>query len=172
MPCSTPSGFFCSKCGQFHEELVMNFGADAPGVYYSVPPNERDQRCDLTSDICVIDQDAFYVRGLIEIPVLDGTLPFAWGVWVGINFQNFRRMFELWESPERVNEPPFPGWLATALPLYPETLDLNVFVYNRPVGQCPTIKIAADHPLAIEQRIGITLDRVRAISEEILHKAL
>ena len=41
---------------------------------------------------------------------------------------------------------------------------------NRPVGQCPWVELEpTDHPLALEQREGITLARVQEIAEKILH---
>ncbi|MGH7140019.1 MAG: DUF2199 domain-containing protein [Pirellulales bacterium] len=56
-------GFFCHTCGQFHPELPMDFGADAPAPYYSIPEEEREARCELNADLCVIDQNSFFIRG-------------------------------------------------------------------------------------------------------------
>lgn len=166
---STP-GFLCGKCGQFHAELPMDFGADAPAAFYSIPEAEREARCDLTADLCMIDEKEFFVRGCLEIPVVDGPRPFVWGVWTSISYNNFKRMAELWESQQRETDPPYFGWLCTSLPLYPETLLLKTNVHTRPIGHRPFIELEpTDHPLAIEQRNGITMDRVREIAEALLH---
>ena len=163
-------GFICQTCGQFHEGLPMDFGSEAPAAYYSIPPEERAARCELTADLCVIDETEFFVRGCLEIPVVGGEGPFTWGVWTSLSKQSFQRMAELWESPERDGEPPFFGWLCTSLPLYPVTLLLKTHVHTRPLGQRPFVELEAnDHPLAIEQRQGITMDRVRQIAEALLH---
>jgi hypothetical protein len=45
---------------------------DAPDPWTSLSPTEHKRRSLLTSDQCVIDDQHFFVRGLIEIPVLDG----------------------------------------------------------------------------------------------------
>ncbi|SFF35346.1 hypothetical protein SAMN05421541_109131 [Actinoplanes philippinensis] len=38
------------------------------------------------------------------------------------------------------------------------------------MGRRPLIELEpSDHPLAVEQRTGITLDRVRQIAETLLH---
>lgn len=72
----------------------------------------------------------------------------------------------------RESEPPFFGWLSTALPLYPETLHLKTHVHTRLVGQRPFIELEpTDHPLAVEQRDGITMERVREIAEALLHQS-
>jgi hypothetical protein len=165
------SGFICQTCGQHHAELPMDFGADAPAPYYSIPLAEREARCELTSDLCMIDEKAFFIRGCLEIPVVDGPRPFVWGVWTSLSEQSFKRTGEIWDMPGRENEPPFFGWLCTALPLYPETLHLKTHVHTRPLGQRPLVELeATDHPLAVEQRTGITMDRVRQIAEALLHR--
>ena len=163
-------GFVCGKCGQFHAELPMAFGADAPANYDLIPQAEQEARCDLTSDVCMIDEQDFFVRGCLEIPVVDGPRPFIWDVWTSISKHSFQRMAQLWESPGRETEPPYFAWLCTSLPLYPETLHLKANVHTRPIGQRPWVELeSTDHPLAIEQRNGITMDRVRQIAETLLH---
>lgn len=148
----------------------MEFGADAPAPYYLIPQEDRETRSELTSDLCMIDTEHFFIRGCLEIPVVDGPRPFVWGVWTSLSMQSFKRVGEMWESAGRENEPPFFGWLCTALPLYPDTLHLKTHVHTRPVGQRPYVELEpTDHPLAVEQREGITMDRVREIAEALLH---
>lgn len=70
------------------------------------------------------------------------------------------------------SEPPYFGWLCTALPLYPSTLHLNLktHVHTRPLGQRPFVELElTDQPLAVEQRQGITMARVREIVEALVH---
>lgn len=74
-------------------------------------------------------------------------------------------------TPGREDEKPYFGWLTTELPFYsPGTTNLKTNAHTRPVGQRPFIELEpTDHPLAVEQRTGITLDRVREIAETVLH---
>ena len=75
-------------------------------------------------------------------------------------------MSELWESFGRENEPPYFGWLSTALPCYPDTLNLKTHVHTRPVGLRPLVELEpTEHPLAVEQQNGITMVRVKEIVE-------
>lgn len=165
-------GFLCAGCGKWHAELPWEFGADAPAPYYAIPEEERAARCDLTSEVCVLDDRDFLVRACLEIPVLDGPRPFTWGVWVSLSEASFHRMAAIWETPGRESESPMFGWFCTSLPLYPETLLLKTMVRLRPVGLRPTIELEpTEHPLAVEQRNGITLARVREIASKLLHPA-
>ena len=67
-------------------------------------------------------------------------------------------------------EPPYPGLLSTGLPGYPDTVGLKVSVHTREVGRRPrVVLVPTDHPLAVEQRHGITHERVQEIAELVLH---
>jgi hypothetical protein len=148
----------------------MSFGADAPYWYDVVAPEGRERRAELSSDQCVIDGEHYFVRGALEIPVIDGDESFTWGVWVSLSQKNFERMSELWEMSGRESEPPYFGWLSTALPCYPDTLNLKTHVHTRPVGERPLIELEpTEHPLAVEQRNGISMARVKEIVECVLH---
>jgi hypothetical protein len=149
--------------------LPFSYGAEAP-AYWS-PDLQTDERSVLEQEICIIRAEHYFVRGRVVIPVLDADEEFDWGVWVSLSRDNFRRTCELWESPERTAEPPSFGWLSTELPAYPSTtVNLKTHVHTRPPGERPLVELEpTDHPLAVEQRTGITLARVREIAELLLH---
>lgn len=149
----------------------MSYAAEAPALYYSIPDNERISRVELSSDQCIIDDQAFFVRGCLEIPVHDSTDPFVWGVWVSLSKNSFARTQELWTQEGREQEPPYFGWLSTELPIYPGTINLRTLVHTRPLGSRPFIELEpTEHPLSIEQRQGIALGRVQEIDTLIRHQ--
>jgi hypothetical protein len=163
-------GFSCRSCGQFHGDLPMHYGAEAPIQWYSIAPHEVERRGLLSRDQCIIDDQFFFVVGNLEIPVIGSEERFSWDVWVSLSDRNFARACELWEQPGRELEPPYFGWLSTALPGYPETVNLKTMVQTREVGRRPSVKLEpTDHPLAVEQREGITMARVQEIAELVLH---
>jgi hypothetical protein len=164
-------GYQCLTCGEFHAGLPFSYGPPAPALWFTIPENERNDRVLLSPDQCIIDDKYFFVLGRLEIPVIDGNEIFSWLVWVSLSETNFDRMSELWESEGRDNEPPYFGRLGTDLPCYDEgTSNLKTKVHTRPIGQRPFIELAAtDHPLAIEQRLGITMERVQRIAECVMH---
>lgn len=166
---SENAGFTCSCCGQYHRELPLSFAAPAPD--YWTPDLVDDPHSELSSDQCVIKGQAFFVRGLIEIPVTDTGEVFAWGVWVSLSEENFMRASQLWNASGRETEPPYFGWLSTELPIYsPTTINLKTNLRTRPVGERPAVELEPTaHPLAVEQRNGITRARVQQIAEILLH---
>ncbi|WP_285583832.1 DUF2199 domain-containing protein [Actinoallomurus iriomotensis] len=166
---SDEPGFTCSCCGRHHGELPLSFSTPAPAFW--TPDLVDDPDSELSSDQCVIKRQAFFVRGLIEIPVVDTGEVFTWGVWVSLSEENFTRAARLWDVPGREAEPPYFGWLSTELPIYsPTTVELKTNLHTRPVGERPAVELEPTaHPLAIEQRQGITRARVQRIAETLLH---
>ena len=165
-----PKGYRCRTCGQYHREMPLHYGAAAPVAYYGVPEAEREARTLLSSDQCIIDDQFFFIAGNIDIPIIGHDEMFSWDVWVSLSAKNFQRAGELWTTKGRESEPPYFGWLSTALPGYPDTLHLKTQVHTREVGRRPFIELEpTDHPLAVEQRTGITWERVQEIAELVLH---
>jgi hypothetical protein len=161
--------FRCHSCGKVHEG-IPSFGWDYPLQHLEVPEDQRSRRCVLTSDTCVIDDDAFFVRGCLEIPVIGDEQAFSWGVWTSLSEKNFLLFEGLREEPKRAQHGPFFGWLCSHIWLYPDTLNLKTKVHVRDDGIRPFVELEpTDHPLAVEQRGGITLDRVAEIYEKMLH---
>jgi len=164
------TGYVCTTCGQHHEQLPMCFGPSAPALWFSVPEKERETRCLLSSDQCIIDEKHFFVLGRIVLPVVDGPEPFVWLAWVSLSEKNFNRASELWEKKGREKEPPYFGWLQSSLPYEPTTLNLKTLVHTQPVGERPLVELEeTDHPLSVEQHHGITMARVQEIAEKALH---
>jgi hypothetical protein len=103
--------------------------------------------------------------------VLDAEEDFEWGVWVSLSRDNFGRVLDLWTTQGRERDPAYFGWLSTQLSAYPtETLNLKTKVHTEAVGTRPQVVLEpTDHPMAVEQRSGITTERVREIAEILLH---
>jgi hypothetical protein len=161
--------FTCGRCGETHD-LPMSFAFEAPVHWYGIPESERPHRAVLDEELCAIDGRHFYIRGRICIPAHESPDPFEWVVWVSLSEANFKRAVAAWDRPDREAEPPYFGWLSSQIPCYPATLNLKTNIHTRPLGERPTVELEpTDHPLAVEQRTGITLVRVREIAEVLLH---
>lgn len=166
------TGYICSCCGQYHDELPTSYGSPAPYYCLLLEQKEREDRSVINSDLCILDDKYFFIRGNVEIPIVGSDEMFVWDIWVSVSETNFNRIVELWEDPDRQNklEPMF-GWFSTYLPCHPNTIDLKTMIHTREVGLRPVIELEpTEHPLSIEQREGINLTRIRKIAEEICRK--
>ncbi|MBR0896963.1 DUF2199 domain-containing protein [Bradyrhizobium tropiciagri] len=163
--------FKCASCDEWHEGMP-GFGAEAPLYFYSLPDDERAGRCVLDADTCIVDQKYFFVRGSLEIPVHGEDEPFIWGVWVSLSEQRFREFVACLGLAERAHVGPFFGWLSAEIDMYPSTENLKTHLHLRDNGVRPYIELEpTNHPLAVEQREGITVDRVAEIYAHYVHRA-
>lgn len=164
--------FKCTSCDEVHEGMP-SFGAHAPLSYYEVPAEDREKRCHLGTDDCVIDDEFFFVRGCLEIPVIGEVEPFSWGVWVSLSEASYLEWVKCYESDKRSHIGPFFGWLNAWIKPYPDTASLKTNVHLRDDGIRPYIELqSTDHPLAIEQRVGITVERVAELYTQMMHPAV
>lgn len=160
----------CNRCGEEHEGLPLDWAFDNP-AYWDGGQGPDDR---LTDDLCTwTDDDGelnFFIRGVLHIPIRDSDETLRYGVWSSLSRASFDRVVELWDDAARVHEAPYFGWLSNSLPGYPETLNLPVDVVTAALDLRPAIVLHEnDHPLVVEQREGITLERVRDIAELNLH---
>jgi hypothetical protein len=157
-----PMHYRCATSGQLHDGLP-DIGSAYPFIYLEIPENERQRRAQLTDDTCVIDDHDFLIRGVLEIPIHDRAERFGIGVWVSQKRENFLAYVN---DPDSTEIGPFFGWLCTRIEYYSaETLALKAMAHFPGHGLRPFIELApTDHPLAVDQREGITLDKAWEIA--------
>ena len=147
--------YTCATCGEEHDELPA-IGVSAP--FHWSADYELDTNSLLTSDLCIIEARDYFIRGVIQIPIHNSDQTFDWGVWVSQkkeNFELYRKHFD-----EGVQIGPFLGWLSTKINYYADdTINLKTMAHFSTNGTRPLIKLEpSDHPLAVQQRDGITLE--------------
>lgn len=152
------SSWICPTCGETHDGLPAVV-ASAPFVWDQASGQERDDDFDLTSDTCIWKDEHYFLRGVLELPLMDREGVLSFGVWTSLSRENFLRYlptFEEENQADRVEFPPMFGWFSNRLPGYPETLNLKCSVYARTGGLRSLIELdVSDHPLAIAQTEGI-----------------
>jgi hypothetical protein len=174
---ATPQDVLCPICHERHV-LAVSYSVKYPHATMDVAKEDIERRIVMTADECVIDNAQFFLRGRIPIPIQnpggEGFLPepFIWGVWAEVSPKNFIRSNELWRAEGREAEPPFLGYLNNELSLYGPTLNLEVDVHTQPVGRRPHFTVVdTTHPIAVEQREGLTLQRIEEIAITMAHPA-
>ncbi|HSA92842.1 MAG TPA: DUF2199 domain-containing protein [Terriglobales bacterium] len=158
----------CHTCKEWHTGLPLDVAWDEP-YYYSVLSDDARKNAFLDSDLCVIEDD-YFIRGVIEIPIIGTSDHFLWGVWSSLSKKNFQLVVDHWDDPELDRFEPMFGWLSNRMDFYSDTLNLKVNVCLRSKGLRPRIIVQpTDHPLAVEQEQGITLARIQEINAQVLH---
>lgn len=149
--------YVCKTCGETHEGLP-DAGFQYPDHYFGVPKDERDERIKCDTDLCSIDDEYFFIRGIILIPVHNYDHKFGIGVWVSQKKENFETYIDNYDTADIG---PFFGWLCNHIPFYEEeTLSLKTMAHFQGGGQRPLIKPdASDHKLYRDYAEGISLDK-------------
>ncbi len=166
--------YTCSHCGQIHEG-APSFAFARPRQTYNIPSEEFENRVYLTSDLCVIDEENFYIRCTLEIPIIGSDDPFVWGIWVTQSQESFNNYVETYNL-DQSDKSSF-GWLPVDMKVYldadtPTNIQhLKSEVRWGTAGQRPTVHIHddEDHPLARDQRDGISWDRAIELAGRMLH---
>ena len=158
----------CGSCEEWHTGPCLDFGYDAP--YYwrkeydpssrlaRLLPSWSKQRCKtfLDEDYCVINDEDFFVHGLIHLPIIGTAKSFCWGVWGSLSRDNFETLRSSAENSERVGLPAIFSWLSNQLPEYPDTLNLKMYAHIQKLNSRPHFELEpTDHPLSQEYHKGI-----------------
>jgi hypothetical protein len=159
-------GFQCSTCGRLHDHLPRDIAFRRPDPFFDVPEDERPRRILIDDDVCIIDNTRFFVRGVLYLPLSDGSGRFGWGAWARVSELDYQTYIEAWTNDTEDSVPPFPGHLASKLDPYPGSSGLPVTVKLQSGGQRPVFTVASDeHPLGIDQRTGISEAKAHSFVE-------
>jgi hypothetical protein len=161
--------FHCPDCGEQHE-IALCFGAEFPDYYYAIPPEARASRVEMEKSLCVIDEEHFFIRGHLVIPILDYPEPFILSVWTTLSKDSFVEVNTLWNDPERTKAKPYFGWLQTEPTPFAPCLNIQTLVHTREVGAVPFVEVIEEnHPLALDQTNGISIEKATELSRALLH---
>jgi hypothetical protein len=116
----------------------------------------------LTEDFCVLNGEHFFVRCLLRLPlVAKSDISFGFGIWSSLSSANFDLYLETFDGGEQGDLGPWFGWFSNRLNGYPDTMGLKCHVHPQADRQRPLILLEpTQHPLAVEQRAGVTFDRI------------
>jgi hypothetical protein len=161
-------GFVCSVCGDFHAERLLDIRLSLPDPIFALADDEREARAWLADDFAVLDEERFFVRGLLELPIPELETRFGYGTWVEIESKEFQQLLEHWEDPEQF--PPVEGTVANELAPYTGTEGLRATLSPVSVETLPSVKLDdAAHPLVADQQAGISADRSDELAATVLH---
>ena len=99
-------------------------GRGAPGTL----PNTEVLSSDtvLTEDFCVIEGEHFFVRSVLQLPVIGAADTFfSFGVWVALSKTIFDRYIETFDAGDHGHLGPWFGWFSNCIRGYPDTLNLK-----------------------------------------------
>src|SRR5215470_4952373 len=111
----TVARYRCSTCNEVHKGFP-DLAFWAPYFFEELTEAERTARGRLSEDLCTLDNKHFFIRAMLEIPILGTEDRFGWGIWVSLSETNFHRYVEFFETDRPDGEGPYFGWFSNRLP--------------------------------------------------------
>ncbi len=158
--------YTCSCCGKVHDGLP-DLSFERPGYAAEVPEEEMEVRVKINEDLCVVDNEYYFIRGVLRIPVLDHEQDLGFGVWVSQKKENFETYLKNYDTPDIG---PFFGWLSNEFRFGGQpTINLKTMAHFQGNGQRPLIELEqSEHALSVAQKNGISLDQAWKIVHDYL----
>lgn len=149
-----------------HDDLP-DLSFDRPGYAADVPEEELEDRVKLSEDLCIVDNEHYFIRGVLKIPIHDYDYDLGFGVWVSQKKENFEAYLDNYHTPDIG---PFFGWLSNEFRFGGQpTTSLKTMALFQGNGQRPLIELEeSNHPLSVAQRNGISLDQAWEIVHDYL----
>lgn len=160
--------YFCRSCGHEHPGLPNDWGFRLPDDVHALSYLDRYRRARHNSDLCTLDDQRYFIRGLLLVPFSDSDEQFGWGMWVEVDRDTHDLYVDGFDA-DMTAEPRRAGKLANDLPGYSTTAGVPVDVAFQDEGDRPLLWFAPQtmHALAHEQRGGITHKRQHDILREL-----
>jgi hypothetical protein len=144
---------------------AFDLDIDRPAEWTGGDPVGGDDPFDpnnvLSGDFCIIEDRRFFIRGLVELPILGGGgKSLGISVWAEVSRPSFNDYLRAFDEPSAML-PPMVGTFANRLPGFPEAFGQACTVRHRSGPARPQVTLNdARQPLAEAQLRGITLDRL------------
>jgi len=154
----------CPDCRDIHDGLPDLCFA-LPDAIFELDAAVRETRALVSSDLCVLDDNRFFIRCVLEVAISDHTDVFAYGLWAEVAARDFSRYSVYYNTDAPAHVSTFSGTVANRLPLTEETLGLACDIrLSNEEGLRPAITITEpDHELHGEQETGVGLERALAL---------
>lgn len=165
----------CASCDEWHE-WPFDLAAFAPDPWQGPEEYEHNGalRLDgdfLSEDFCVLGGDHFLIRAVLTIPVIGLDEHFGFGCWSTLSRANFEKYLEGFDSIRPVQEELWSGWLCNQLADFVGVDPIALWVQLRPGRQRPLLWVQDDdHPLAIAQTDGISVEHLLSIFARYGHE--
>ncbi len=127
----------------------------------------------LDDDLCIVDGEYYFVRGLIYLPIIGTGEYFRWGVWGSLSKENFIKLVSSFDDADRAKFEPMFSWLSSQLDEYEDTLNLKMYAHIDDPGIRPSFELEpTDHQLSLEYHHGVSSERVKQIMTGMLKEII
>jgi len=156
----------CPCCDKMVPADGLELSYKLPDAIASMSQEDIDEHCKYTNDYVICNDEYFYIRCTIPLPVHDLGKDYAIGAWAQVSENSFGRIWQLWDDPAQSNEVPIRGLLANNIHLNSNSENSEIEIQL--TGPTTRPKITIKDPecsLYKEQQCGITIHRAAEYSD-------
>jgi hypothetical protein len=173
----------CFSCEEWHTGPCLDFTYNAPYHWSTEDENATSEtecfgdyefpKTFLNEDICILNGEYFFVRGIIHLPIIGTAETLRWGVWGSLSRASFEKLMSQYDDPSRAELEPMFSWLSTHIEDYDDTLNLKMYAHIQEPDVRPHFELElSDHPLSQEYHHGITPGTRAGNYEELVERDL
>ncbi|WCE28468.1 DUF2199 domain-containing protein [Vibrio sp. SCSIO 43137] len=156
----------CPCCDKMVPADGLELSYKLPDAIASMSQEDIDEHCKYTNDYVICNDEYFYIRCTIPLPVHDLGKDYAIGAWAQVSENSFGRIWQLWDDPAQSNEAPVRGLLANNIHLNSNSENSEIEIQLTGPTTRPMITIKdPECSLYKEQQSGITIHRAAEYSD-------
>jgi hypothetical protein len=163
----------CACCGDLSDTLPTSWNAECPDDWLAVSETDRELPSFVDTDLCRIRTakgNRFFVRAILEAPIVEHSKRLMRGIWVSVSEPNFYWAKQVRDLDDVGEQPEIGGFVNNQLMDYPDTSRLfgRLQFRNNYLRPLFIVDDDIDHPLAREQREGIRIERVHDMAMRLM----
>ena len=153
--------YTCTQCGKIHGDLP-SIGFAEPFHYQILHEKDKEEIAVINDDLCRIeheDQTDYFIRAVLQIPILDHDETLDYGVWVSVSEKTFKAYFLQMEN-DQPEEKTYFGMLCNWIGGYKtDTIGLHMNVETQ-LGKIRPLLVPHEstHPLILDWENGISYE--------------
>ncbi len=156
--------FKCSDCDELHSIRNIELTFRRPDEIASMSDEDVISRCRNNDDIYILDDERYFVRAVIPLPIIDTGENYCIGAWAELSERDFQITYDRWDDEDQADELPMNAKLSNSIPLNSDTFESEVLFKLTSAQSRPNIILSGNDPLANEQENGISLHRAAEYS--------
>lgn len=147
-------------------ELALDIAMKLPDVLWQMDYQTKYIHSRFNDDFATMDEEHYYLRVVLEVPLSYEPTSFVWGIWVEVTkdvHDQYLAAFQ--ESAESL--PALTGTIANDIPFYPEAFGQEVSIAFHNETRPNVIVLDKETSLGKDQSQGLTLERHQALDQAL-----
>ena len=147
-----------------NEQLAHDISMNYPDDIWCLSMLERYMRTRNCTEFCTLDENRYFIRGVLSLPFIYTDGDFTWGVWCEVSKADHDAFFKAYANDTLDQLPDFSAKLANEIPGYENSKDCEITVEVL-ADERPLFVVKGHELLAQEQHDGLSYTRHQELND-------